>query len=108
MCLTHTRALRTVGEPDSLILISVTEGEYPLITDSDLVDDMFTDEYIHNTIERRRVHLFGFHEEFFELTECDRLPSHEPLQNMTTMDSGKHILKLHVHSIEFAYFCKCK
>ncbi len=36
----------------------MTEGEYPFVIHSYLVDDMFSYECVDDTIERRRIHLF--------------------------------------------------
>ena len=88
--------------------MSVTEREYPLITYSDLMDDMLTDKRVHDSIQCCQIHLFGFYEEFFELGKCERSTSLELLQDMASMDSRKHISKFYVYNIKFAYFCKCK
>lgn len=82
--------LRTVGELYSFFFVPMTEGEYPLIVDPNLVDDMFTDECIDNTIECRQVHFFGIDEVIFQLSECERISLLEKTLDMAPMDSREH------------------
>ncbi len=86
----------------------MTEGEYTLITDSYLVDDMLTDECIDDAVECRRIHLFGIDESFFEFIESQRLSFLEKTLDMTSMDSRQHGYGLYSISLYYAYFCKCK
>lgn len=66
--------------------MAVTEGEYPLIIYSYLMNDMFTNECIEYAVECCRIHLFGIDENLLELVETQRLSFLEKTLNVTSMN----------------------
>ena len=77
----------------------MTESEYPLIADSNLVNDMLANERIHDTIECCRIHLFCFYEELLEFSEGERSCSLELFEDVTAMDRREHISNIWMYSI---------
>lgn len=80
----------TVEELHSGIRMAMTPSKNPLIAETYLMDDMFPDKCIDDTIECRGIHLFGSEKSLFELTKGETLFLLESPEDMTTMDSREH------------------